>query len=224
MINANGGWCWYQDERARVDPDTGQVLVATIASHGGKDGEHRDADVDVTAFDPDTGQAQTVTLANIPTSGETDDHNVTGLWQRPDGRYLALYTGHNYGYIKFSDNGSDRIDFVLTEAHPRDYNNGLYHGYIRDGKTHDASGAVVDPDTFGPAAPQPEAFTPIWTPSQELWRTGRPATRVLAILFPLISTFKTRLNPVLIVAFIERTSRAGPIGLPEEPTSPMVVR
>ncbi|MGJ3241799.1 MAG: hypothetical protein ACFE0O_02410 [Opitutales bacterium] len=36
LINSNGGWCWYQDERVIVDRDTGQVLVATIAVLAGR--------------------------------------------------------------------------------------------------------------------------------------------------------------------------------------------
>lgn len=82
---------------------------------------------------------------------------------------------YSNGYPKFCSNGHDRIDFIMTEAHPRDYNNGIYHGYIQNGKTHDAAGNVLDPDTFSDQAPLPEAFTPLFRPqppAQGAYHTG----------------------------------------------------
>ena len=256
-----------------VDTDNGTILFASVATSGGSDSETRKGDIDVTCLNPSTGAASTVTMKKILTHDQGDDHNVAALWQRPDGRYLAMYTGHNYGggghgndkepisfyristrphdasewqaeqtftwpsldlvgdgriavtysnllylsaegsgqgrlyniaraagqvwqiatsddlgetwtyrgaitrppeggraysngYMKFVSNGVDRIDFITTEAHPRDYNNGVYHGYIQDGKTHNASGEVIDPDTFSQEAPQPEVFTALFKPAQ----------------------------------------------------------
>ena len=37
-------------------------------------------------------------------------------------------TGYVAGYYKYWSNGTDRIDFVATEAHPRDNDNSLWHG------------------------------------------------------------------------------------------------
>lgn len=271
-LNANGGWCWYQDPRVIVDSTTGTVLVASVATRAGVDGERRAGDVDVTCFDPTTGQTQTTTLGNFATKGgRGDDHDVAALWQRPDGRYLAVYTAHNQGrrdkkpqsfyristrphdasdwqdeqafdwptddpvgdgfiavtysnlhhlsaeggekgrlynfarasgqtwriatsddwgetwayrgiltlppeggraysngYPKFTGNGVDRIDFVITEAHPRDYNNGIYHGYVQGGRTYDAAGNVLDDNTFSDTAPQPERFTTVFQPATQV--------------------------------------------------------
>jgi hypothetical protein len=101
-------------------------LVASVANASGNDGEQRDADLDVTAFNPCTGTAVTSTLANIPTHDRGDDHNVAALWQRPDGRYLAVYTGHQYGLgISRKINPPDRypdtfsvVPFVQTMPVP----------------------------------------------------------------------------------------------------------
>lgn len=273
-LNANAGWCWYQDDRVIVDRRTGDVLFTSVANEAGADGERRNGDIDVTRFRPTDGQTTTATIAKIPTLGLGDDHNAAALWQRPDGRYLALCTGHLHGsginirpdgekdtqpesfyrisqqphdatrwgplrtftwpandpmgnaqndvtysnlihlaeeggsagrlynfaraagramhlatsddagetwtyrgilslppdtgraysngYFKFAGNGRDRIDFLATEAHPRDFNNSIYHGYIRDGRTHDAAGNVVGPELFSLEAPPPEAFTPVF--------------------------------------------------------------
>lgn len=52
--------------------------------------------------------------------------------------------GYVAGYYKYWGNNTDRIDFVGTEAHPRDDDNSLWHGYIQDGKVYNSSGVVID--------------------------------------------------------------------------------
>src|SRR5699024_5028113 len=53
VISRNGGWCWFQDERALVDPATGTLLLGAVASTGGADGERRGGDVDLHVVDLD---------------------------------------------------------------------------------------------------------------------------------------------------------------------------
>ena len=48
------------------------------------------------------------------------------------------------GYYKYWGNNTDRIDFVGTEAHPRDVDTSLCHGYIQGGKVYNSAGTVVD--------------------------------------------------------------------------------
>jgi hypothetical protein len=276
ILNENGGWCWYQDKRVIVDDENGNVLFTSVPNLSGKAGKSRDADIEVTAVDPASLESKTAVMATIALNGRGDDHNVGALWRRPDGRYLCMYTGHNYGnghhgpppgrdtspdsfyrittlpgdigdwgaeqsftwpsnnpvgdgrawvtysnlhhlsdeggdkgrlyniarsagnvwqiatsddwgenwtyrgilslppsggraysngYVKFADNGRDRIDFIITEAHPRDYNNGVYHGYMCDGKSFDAAGTVIDKNLYSEAAPPPETFTPVFKPN-----------------------------------------------------------
>jgi hypothetical protein len=278
MFNDNGGWSWYQDERAIVDQTSGSLLIGSVGNYMGNGGEPRDGDVDVTAFNLNTGSRRIQTLGNIPTLDKGDDHNVASLWQRSDGRFVAMYTGHLYGsgingapngsdnaprsfyristsphdatawqseqtftwpsndttspvnndvtysnllfmanegsgdgrlynlaraadrtmnfsysdnegqtwnyggklsltssaaqqsqysngYFKFSSNNTDRIDFIATEHHPRDFNNSIYHGYIQNGKSYDAAGNVIDANIFDEVAPAPAQFTPVWSAS-----------------------------------------------------------
>jgi len=54
--------------------------------------------------------------------------------------------GYVAGYYKYWGNGVDRIDFLATDAHPRDKDNSLYHGYVQGGKVHDSMGNVIDDD------------------------------------------------------------------------------
>lgn len=56
--------------------------------------------------------------------------------------------GYVNGYTKYASNGKDRIDFITTDHHPRDFNNSIYHGYVQAGKLHRADGAVVDANVF----------------------------------------------------------------------------
>ena len=58
-----------------------------------------------------------------------------------------LFIGRNgYSpYTKYASNGRDTIHFVGTEDHPRNYDNSLYHGFIRGGNVHLSDGKVLAP-------------------------------------------------------------------------------
>ncbi len=38
QFNDNGGWCWYQDERAVVDTKTNKLIIGSEASGGSRSG------------------------------------------------------------------------------------------------------------------------------------------------------------------------------------------
>ncbi len=84
--------------------------------------------------------------------GETWSYG--GLLTEPDESI-----GYVNGYFKYSDNGIDRIDFVATEHHPRDYNTSIYHGYIKNGQSFDSDGILMDSDISDKLAPKPVDFT-----------------------------------------------------------------
>jgi len=65
--------------------------------------------------------------------------------------------GYVNGYTKYASNGVDRVDFITTEHHPRDFNNSIYHGYLQNGRLRRSDGAVVHGNVFdGAGAPQVE--------------------------------------------------------------------
>lgn len=253
-FNANGGWCWYQDERVVVDTAAGKLLLSSISDASGTDGAQRNGDVDVVCHDFASGQADRFVLH---TGLGDDDHNVAALLVRPDGRYLAVYTRHggdkhsryristkphdatswepeqvfdwgstpgsdfnatysnlfylpseqrlyNFvrannrgpnmllskdqganwsyggklvfnpkfvgyvnGYFKYASNGNDRIDFVGTEHHPRNFNNNIYHGFVRGGKMFRSDGSLADPDIFDNDAPNQSTLTKIFASDPE---------------------------------------------------------
>ena len=96
-LNANGGWCWFQDERAVVDE--GRIVFGSVASPSG--------DVTVTTYDVASGKSVVVTLhAGLG----SDDHNTPALLILPDGRYLAVYSRH----------GADRLMRWRLSTKPHD--------------------------------------------------------------------------------------------------------
>lgn len=93
VVNANGGWCWFQDERSLVDPSAGIAVIGSVASPAGADGEARDGDVEVTVVDLDAPEL-TGRQAVLHAGFEADDHDDPALWRRADGRWLAVYSRH----------------------------------------------------------------------------------------------------------------------------------
>ena len=56
--------------------------------------------------------------------------------------------GYSTGYLKYASNGTDRIYFISTETHPRNYNNNMWAGYVSDGKSYDMLGNLIDANIF----------------------------------------------------------------------------
>jgi putative BNR repeat neuraminidase len=80
VLNPDGAWCWFQDERALAYDD--KLSVASIGRTG---------NVQVTTWDFRKG---TVAIATLREKFPVDDHNVPGLLLRNDGRLMAFYTEH----------------------------------------------------------------------------------------------------------------------------------
>ncbi|EON76168.1 putative protein-signal peptide and transmembrane prediction [Lunatimonas lonarensis] len=81
-LHEDGSWCWFQDDRAILRGD--KVLFSGVTSTG---------DNTVTEWNLKTNQTHSfnLTQGTLP----PDDHNVSALMVRPDGRYLAVYAGHS---------------------------------------------------------------------------------------------------------------------------------
>ncbi len=227
QFNDNGGWCWYQDERAVVDTKSNKLVIASEASGGSRNG-HQEAVI----YNLADGTKSAVATLGTAITSDVDDHDAPALLVRPDGKYVALWSSHRAdcfsrwsiydgtawsaekkydwgpngcpwptaatnkvtysnpwyvgtsilagvrsigtdpavissddngetwkfygrlmsskqvgyvaGYFKYWGNNTDRIDFVGTEAHPRDADTSLYHGYIKDGMVYTSTGTVID--------------------------------------------------------------------------------
>jgi hypothetical protein len=87
VLRTNGGWCWFQDERALIVGDT--LYFGSLA---GTDRDGLSAgDVVVTSRHLVTGHTVSTTLHP---RFQTDDHDVPALLALPDGRLLATYQSH----------------------------------------------------------------------------------------------------------------------------------
>ena len=90
-LKENAGWCWFQDERAVIRD--GILVFGSVADASGLDGEQRDGNVEVTAFD--LRGKKPLGIAILHERLEGDDHNVPALLFLRDGRLLAVYSKHN---------------------------------------------------------------------------------------------------------------------------------
>lgn len=205
VFNTDGGWCWFQDERALID--NGRLIFGSVSSKG---------DISLTHYDLESGQSDTQILHP---ELQQNDHAQPALIKRTDGRYLIAYSGHfgphtyyrisaepedpsqwqpadsmNVGdrvtytnlyhlagtdrtynfhrgidwhpnvmvsdndgdsweylgrlfaedghrpYLRYASNGKNRIHFVTTNAHPRDFTNSIYHGYVENDRVYTSDG------------------------------------------------------------------------------------
>src|SRR3954452_24885886 len=85
-LNDNGGWSWFEDERAIVDPSagaTGKLILSSVANASGVGGTTRNADVEVASYALATAAIARFTLAD---NLQADDHDSAALLKLPDGR------------------------------------------------------------------------------------------------------------------------------------------
>jgi len=86
-FNDDGGWCWFQDERAIITQ--GKLVIASVAA-GAHDPARR-GNVEVVVHDLTSGASTKVVLHERL---QLDDHAAPALLVRPDGRILAVYSKH----------------------------------------------------------------------------------------------------------------------------------
>ena len=89
QFNDNGGYCWYQDERAVVDTKANKLIIGTTASGGTRNGQN-----EAVIYDLATNTGKRYTLPSSLATSNVDDHNSPALLIRPDGKYLAQWSGH----------------------------------------------------------------------------------------------------------------------------------
>lgn len=92
VINDDGGWCWFQDERVLVH--AGKLWVVSVAA--GTDDATRRGSVEIATRDLKSGDSTRFVLhPNL----HYNDHATPALLALPDGRVLAIYSGHNHGQM-----------------------------------------------------------------------------------------------------------------------------
>jgi hypothetical protein len=90
-------------------------------------------------------------------------HDPNYMFSDDDGRTWKyggrwLYGRDGYSpYVKYAYDGNGTIHFVTTEDHPRNFDNSLYHGYVKDGTVHHSNGTAI-----GPLSASSEAKIATW--------------------------------------------------------------
>lgn len=87
-------------------------------------------------------------IAYNPTFVTSTDHGMT--WSEPVHFVKNDVGGRHRPYARYADNGKDTIHVSITDAHPRDYGNSLYHFEFRDGKYFKADGSLIKSLEDGP--------------------------------------------------------------------------
>jgi hypothetical protein len=84
-------------------------------------------------------------------------------------------------YARYVSNGTDTIHITYTEAHPRDFDNSLYHIYYKSGQLYRSDGTLIRALTKGLSSPdegtrvfQGDAQHVAWTVDMALDETGKP--------------------------------------------------
>jgi hypothetical protein len=114
--------------------------------------------------------------------GDGWDPNV--LVSRDDGesweRAGRLLGGPGRPYLRYAGDG-EAVHFIATEQHPRDLDNSIWHGVLREGRVHASDGTLLGAVGEEPVAPEqltrvfeggPDAVA--WTVDLELDEAGRP--------------------------------------------------
>jgi hypothetical protein len=96
----NGGWCWFQDERAIIHDN--KLVIGSVSGTGG-------GDVRVSVYDLDkNADLGTIVLHE---KLEQDDHNSPALFARSDNSIVAMYAKHfkerdSHHYYRISEPGN----------------------------------------------------------------------------------------------------------------------
>jgi len=93
----------------------------------------------------------------------------------------------------------ERVHFIVTNGHPRDVNNSIYHGYVQDGQLFSSHGALLDSNLFDSSAIPPSGLTTVFAASTVV--DGTPMTRCWTVDIEIDSdgnpyvAFQARIDP-----------------------------
>lgn len=76
----------------------------------------------------------------------SDDNGAS--WQAA-GNLIQTSSSSIRPYVKYTSNHVDEIHFINTENHPRNFNNSVYHAYMKGGQVFDSFGNVLDSSVDG---------------------------------------------------------------------------
>ena len=78
-------------------------------------------------------------IGHEPNYMYSDDDGQTWTY----GGHLLRGKGGYSPYLKYAFDNERTIHFISTEDHPRNYDNSIYHGFLRDGEIHTSDGRAI---------------------------------------------------------------------------------
>ena len=76
-----------------------------------------------------------------PTLTISTDNGATWGTSR---QFMGTGSGSTRPYPRYTSNGTDRIDLIYTDGHPRDVENSIYHLYYKGGALRKTDGTLID--------------------------------------------------------------------------------
>lgn len=73
-------------------------------------------------------------------------------------------------YVRYASS-DQRIHFITTEQHPRNFDNSIYHGYVQNGRLFASSGETVDANIFDAQAAKPADLTAVFRTGESVGST-----------------------------------------------------
>jgi hypothetical protein len=114
-----------------------------------------------------------------PSFAYSDDLGET--WRNGNIVINVPSTERHRPYVRYASNGSDTVHLVYTEAHPRDFDNSIYHVFYRAGSLYKSDGALIRTLAQGLSTPtegtriyQGGASNVAWVVDIALDAMGRP--------------------------------------------------
>ena len=137
LFKKNGGWCWFQDERAVIH--NGVLVFGSVATSQGFNGGERAGNIEITAYDLESKTP--LGTAILHENLEADDHNTPALLMLKDERLLAVYATHGSDSLiryRITENPGDYLNWQPEQTMVRDarvnYSNLLYLSQENGGK------------------------------------------------------------------------------------------
>lgn len=129
---------------------------------------------------------------NVVTS---DNHGDTWSY---GGKLLTEGGGGTRPYVRYFSDG-DKVHFIATNNHPRNANNSIYHGYVKDGQLFNSGGGVVDANLFDGVGMRPSDLTTVFAANTIV--DGNPMTRAWTVDVAIdeggnpVAVFQARIDP-----------------------------
>lgn len=182
VLNDNGGWCWYQDERAIISQNA--LVVGSVASKEGVGGTSRGGNIEVVTYSLIDNSTPVISIMHQGL--EDDDHNVPALLKLADNNVLAVYSKHNTDHnIRYRiTQSSTKLDEWHDEVSMTRKDKVTYANLMRLSDENNGEGRIYNfyrGINFNPTFDTSDDNGKTWTKGQHfLSNNGRPYVKYIS--------------------------------------------